>query len=267
MERFRMGFFYSNRPSSRHKGRPRLQLHSLSDSSRLSSSQNSQTSAGDILRIVSLMKYSSNKLEGANWPHWTVLWNSISDVKTSCFWWYCRGIQSRVCSFISNSSSTEFIPKGERQTGWQKAWRSCSCHLCVRVFTCVLVPALADMRCRVRRGAISPRQEQGCSFYCEKTLTDTGRGEKGKIHEYKFQNLQGYLIISGLSCKLCAYKRVLHLLSLSCTCWPWLLIIGARWGQGTDRVLSWAYVIVTMLHSCDLWSAGLPKSELTERCE
>lgn len=100
----------------------------------------------------------------------------------------------------------------------RKLERSCSCHLCVRVFTCVLVPALADMRCRVRRGAISPRQEQGCSFYCEETLTDTGRGEKKKIHEYKFQILQGYLIISGLSCNLCTYKSVLHLLSLSCTC-------------------------------------------------
>lgn len=217
---------------------------------------------------MSLTKYSSNKLEGLNWPHWTLLWNSVSEASTSCFWWSCRGIwKNPVCYFISNSSSTEFISKGESRTEWKKAWRSCSCHLRVQVFTCVLVPALADMRCRVRRRAISPRQEQCCSFYCEETLTDTGRGEKRKIHEYKFQILQGYLIISGLSCNLCTYKSVLHLLSLSYTCWPRLLIIGTRWGRGTDRVLSWAYVSVTMLHSCDLWSAGLPKSELTDRCK
>lgn len=56
--------------------------------------------------------------------------------------------------------------------------RSCSCHVCVRVFTCVLVPALADARCRVRRGAVSPGQEQGCTFDGEEALTDTGREER-----------------------------------------------------------------------------------------
>lgn len=58
--------------------------------------------------------------------------------------------------------------------------RSCGRHLCGQVVTCVLVPALADPGCRVRRGTISPGEEQGCTFHSEETLTDTGREEKRK---------------------------------------------------------------------------------------
>lgn len=47
----------------------------------------------------------------------------------------------------------------------------------------MLVPALADERCRVRCGTISSGKEQGCTFYGEETLTDTGREEKNKRHE------------------------------------------------------------------------------------
>lgn len=36
----------------------------------------------------------------------------------------------------------------------------------------MLVSALADTRCRVRRGAITPRKEQGCTFHSEEALTD-----------------------------------------------------------------------------------------------
>lgn len=48
------------------------------------------------------------------------------------------------------------------------------------VFTCVLVPALADARCRVRRGAISPGKKKGSTFHREETLTDTRREKKRK---------------------------------------------------------------------------------------
>lgn len=80
----------------------------------------------------------------------------------------------------------------------------------VRVFTCVLVPALADTRCRVGRGAITPRKKQGCTFHCEEALTNTRREEKKKRHELKPQTqalMSSYLNIFGL-CVMCVFINV-----------------------------------------------------------
>lgn len=46
--------------------------------------------------------------------------------------------------------------------------------VCAQVCTRMLVPALADTRCRVGRRAFPPGEEEGCTFHCEETLTDAG---------------------------------------------------------------------------------------------
>lgn len=48
----------------------------------------------------------------------------------------------------------------------------------VQVFTCVLVPALADTRCRAGRGAVTPRKKQGSTFHREEALANTRREGK-----------------------------------------------------------------------------------------
>lgn len=66
----------------------------------------------------------------------------------------------------------------------------------VRVVTCVLVPALADTRCRVGRGAVAPGKKQGCTFHCEEALTDTRR-EKRKAAS-NTGTYVSYLIMFGV---------------------------------------------------------------------
>lgn len=51
----------------------------------------------------------------------------------------------------------------------------------VQVFTCVLVSALADVRCRVWSRAVTPGEEDGCTFYREEVLTDAGRKNEKMI--------------------------------------------------------------------------------------
>lgn len=91
-----------------------------------------------------------------------------------------------LCSLIS-SFSTEFIcevwgEKGSKRKFWEMVQLLFVWALQVWGFTCVFVPALADSRCGVLRGTVTPGKEEGCTFNCEEALTDTGREEKMK-HE------------------------------------------------------------------------------------
>lgn len=42
----------------------------------------------------------------------------------------------------------------------------------------MLVHALADRRCRVRCGAVSPGKKESCTFHCKEALTDAGEEER-----------------------------------------------------------------------------------------
>lgn len=126
--------------------------------------------------------------------------------------------------------------------GWEKQqlWG-------VQVFTCVLVPAQADVRCRVRRGAVSPGKEQGGTFNSEKILTDAAREERRKENMNKPQKqglLPSCLIIFGVTFGM----GFLFLALVE----PNVIISTRWWTLGNRRVLSRAYVSVTMIHSSGL---------------
>lgn len=59
----------------------------------------------------------------------------------------------------------------------QKSWKEVLLVQYVQALTCMFVPTLTDTRCRVWRGAITPGEEESCTFHCEEALIDARKEE------------------------------------------------------------------------------------------